>query len=104
MNRARSVIVCLVVIVCLPATAASAFAPANGNYQGCPNDVTTTAGHCEGEGLFTLKGNKIKGYKSSGQILAPFDFSCNAGGYLKATSISVSAHSTSAAAPSASPV
>jgi hypothetical protein len=69
---------------------AQAVTPSDGDYQGCPKGVPTTGGHCESEGYFTLQGNKIKaGATSSAGILAPSDFSCNAGAIPKAKSIPV---------------
>jgi hypothetical protein len=65
-------------------------APTPGTYQGCPKGVTTTAGHCEGEGFFTLQGNKLKPANGTTTILAPTDFSCNAGAIPKPRSIPVS--------------
>lgn len=76
------------VIAIVAVAVAQAVTPAAGDYQGCPKGVPTTGGHCESEGYFTLQGNTIKAAGSAG-ILAPSDFSCNAGAIPKASSIPV---------------
>lgn len=70
--------------------AIAAVNPSSGVYQGCPKGATTSAGHCEGEGYFTLQGNKMKPALNFTTILAPSDFSCNAGALPKKKSITVS--------------
>ncbi len=73
------------------ATAAAAVSPKAGTYQGCPNGTTTTNGHCEGEGYFSLKRGKIKKYAPLSGILAPSTFQCSQlNAILEAKSIKVS--------------
>lgn len=79
-----------ILALCLTSSALAAPTPSPGTYQGCPKGVTTTAGHCEGEGYFTLQGNNLKPAPRATSILAPTDFSCNAGAIPKKKSIPVS--------------
>lgn len=87
----RLTVVSITAFAAIPAIPAiAAVNPSPGTYQGCPKGVTTSAGHCEGEGYFTLQGNKMKPANGGPSILAPSDFSCNAGAIPKKKSIPVS--------------
>jgi hypothetical protein len=80
MMRKRIKVSCAIAAACsllATTTAAWAISPKAGDYQGCPNGATTTNGHCEGEGYFSVKRGKIKKYANFSGIVAPSTFQCS---------------------------